>query len=433
VGSNRLTTAVAVAALTVAVLGVTPLGEAAADAVRVAVFAENAGKVNNIKASRTAKPGQLVALNARGKLPASVVPTQARGARGAQGLAGPVGPAGAQGPAGVAGPAGAQGPNGAQGPAGPRGERGAAGSYVRSVVVSPGPDARTSGNALLAALSGIVGNGAAKPYLLKIEPGVYDLGRESLVMKRYVDIEGSGEGVTTITSRVDTGYGTVVGADNAELRFLTIKHEGGTPAAIAFYSDGVSTRLTNVTATASGGSVNNGLRMSGGIQVASPLLKNVTAIASGGSESVGVVNYGAAVTATGGWFNGTGGQGLNAGLLSSFSGSFQVYDSIVLASGGAIAQAIRTYNSTHTFTNVVVTASNAALTYGVFSGNKAGTPTVNIHQSRITGATNSVFAVGGTVRLGASQLVGPAGVDEGTVVCGASYNGNFSPLGPACS
>ena len=52
-----------------------------------------------------------------------------------------------------------------------------------------------------------------------------------------------------------------------------------------------------------------------------------------------------------------------------------------------------------------------------------------MNQSRISGQTNSVFALGGTVRLGASQLTGPAGVDElGTVVCAVSYNGSFNAL-----
>ena len=45
-------------------------------------------------------------------------------------------------------------------------------------------------------------------------------------MSPYVDIEGSGEGVTTITSALGTGSGTVVGANNSELRYLTVKNTG---------------------------------------------------------------------------------------------------------------------------------------------------------------------------------------------------------------
>ena len=65
---------VLVSAVILAVLGASPVGEAAGDAVRVALFAKNAGKVNGIKAARTPKAGRLLALGADGTFPASVVP-----------------------------------------------------------------------------------------------------------------------------------------------------------------------------------------------------------------------------------------------------------------------------------------------------------------------------------------------------------------------
>jgi hypothetical protein len=79
----------------VALLGFTPLGEAARNAVPFALFAKNSGKVNGIKASRAPHAGQLVPLAADGKFPDSV------------GQAGPRGPQGERGPQGAAGPAGA--------------------------------------------------------------------------------------------------------------------------------------------------------------------------------------------------------------------------------------------------------------------------------------------------------------------------------------
>ena len=91
---NRISTTLAATALIVAVLGITPLGQAAANAVRVAVFAQNAGKVGNIKASRTPVPGQLLPLDAKGRFPASVFP---------QGVAGPPGERGERGPQGAQG------------------------------------------------------------------------------------------------------------------------------------------------------------------------------------------------------------------------------------------------------------------------------------------------------------------------------------------
>jgi hypothetical protein len=89
---ERLPLVLSVSALVVALLGVTPLGEAAGSAVRVALFAKNAGKVSGIKASRRPRPGHLVPLGADGQFPDSVAPRGAQGPRGETGPPGPAGP-----------------------------------------------------------------------------------------------------------------------------------------------------------------------------------------------------------------------------------------------------------------------------------------------------------------------------------------------------
>ena len=100
---QRLPLVLSGVALAVALLGATPLGEAAHDLTRGippfakrAGFANNSAAVNGIHASRTAKPGNLVPLGRDGKFPASV------------GQVGPAGPTGAQGPAGPAGAGGTE-------------------------------------------------------------------------------------------------------------------------------------------------------------------------------------------------------------------------------------------------------------------------------------------------------------------------------------
>jgi hypothetical protein len=107
---QRLPLILSATALVIAVLGATPLGEAARNAIppfaRKAGFATNAGAVNGIKASRFARAGYLVALRPNGKFPISV------GQVGPQGPAGPAGPAGSAGPAGPTGAAGAAGVSG---------------------------------------------------------------------------------------------------------------------------------------------------------------------------------------------------------------------------------------------------------------------------------------------------------------------------------
>lgn len=253
------------------------------------------------------------------------------------------------------------------------------GKYVRTVVVSPVPgDPLASGTALLNALAGITEASADNPYLLKIEPGVYDLGTSALVMKEWVDIEGSGELVTTIKSSGSSsgGTGTVVGADNAELRFLTVENTGGNTYATAIYNDSSSPRLTHVTATAT----NSGATYSYGVRndSSSPTMTNVTvtATASGGN-ALGVLNY----------------------------------------------------RSSATMTNVTVTGE-----YGIYNWAASGGPyTVTVDHSRIVGSDNTIFNESGffTTFVGASQLDGGPVEGEG-MTCAGVYNEDYNFYADTC-
>ena len=141
---NRLPIALSVAALAVAVLGVTSVGEAASNAVRAA-FAKNADAVDGISASRTPKPNHLLALGRNGQFPLRVIPRDIQvaidnvGPQGPRGPQGPAGPRGADGAPGPTGPPGATGPAGPAGLAGPAGERGPAGPPGPAGVGPAGP------------------------------------------------------------------------------------------------------------------------------------------------------------------------------------------------------------------------------------------------------------------------------------------------------
>jgi len=69
-----------------------------------------------------------------------------------------------------------------------------------------------------------------------------------------VDIQGAGELATKIIAggSASANTGTVVGADDAELRFLTVENTGGNAYTIAMYNDSAAPRLTHVTVVASG-------------------------------------------------------------------------------------------------------------------------------------------------------------------------------------
>ncbi len=286
--------------------------------------------------------------------------------------------------------------------------RGTGGTYTRTIVVHPDPDATKAGSALIRALTGITGNAASNPYLVKIEPGVYDLGTASLAMKPYVDIEGSGELVTTVTSAVTTGHGTINATDNSELRFLTVKNTGGGQQSVALFAESTSPRFTHVRAIGSGSSENYGIHVSNG----SPVLNNVAAIASTGTTVVAMANFNGVTTVTNSSFNASDGSGLVVGMLTTFGGSVRATSSTMTASGGLIAMGLRSYNGSHTLNNVTSSATSTGQSYGIYSGQKTSAPTVLVNQSRVSGQTNSVFVLGGSVKLGASQLAGPAGMDE---------------------
>jgi len=158
------------------------------------------------------------------------------------------------------------------------------------VVAKSGGDYATVG----AALASITDNSAASRYLVWVGPGTYN---ETVTMKEYVDIEGAGELLTTISyaGSHSTNTGTVVGADNAELRFLTVLNTGGDRMAIAIYNSYNSPRLTHVTASASGALSNTyGVFNS----FSSSAMVNVSASASGGDSNYGVFNTTSAPTMT---------------------------------------------------------------------------------------------------------------------------------------
>ena len=129
------------------------------------------------------------------------------------------------------------------------------GAYSRTIVVSPGPTEAASGQALLDAIAGISGNSATNTFLVKLEPGIYELGTTPLVTKPFVDIEGSGPLMTVIRSSgsSSTTQGTVMLGTQVELRLLQVRNQGGAPQSRAVYVSGGGGTLSHVEIRATGG------------------------------------------------------------------------------------------------------------------------------------------------------------------------------------
>ncbi|MGW8161952.1 MAG: hypothetical protein ACWGN1_06855, partial [Desulfobulbales bacterium] len=173
----------------------------------------------------------------------------------------------------------------------------------------------------VAAVKSIVDASAANPYLVVIGPGEFTL-TETLVMKPFVTIVGSGLEMTRLTGAIssktpDAASAVVSAADYATVRDLTIENTGGGYDSIALYNGAGAPLIKNIAAKASGGiwssigvfndiftsTIMNGvfaIGCGGGNEhcygvvnswFSSPTMINVTATASGGKyTNKGVIN-----------------------------------------------------------------------------------------------------------------------------------------------
>ena len=299
-------------------------------------------------------------------------------------------------------------------------------------------------NSITAALNSITDNSPTNHYLIFVAPGTYT---ETVTMKQYVDIEGAGELTTKITQvgSPSPSTGTVVGANNAELRFLTVENTGGNFDAIAIYSISVSPRLTNVTASASGGTISTiGVynfnpssptmtkviaTASGGIETygvyngsSSPTMTNVTATASGGTSNYGVHNNSSSPTMTNVTATASGGTD-NYGVYNGYSSSSMMTNVTATASGGTNNYGVSNYASSPTIQFGVISGSGGTNNNGIVSTASSGASIVTVNNSQVKGSSITVSNGSNvTTLIGASQLSGGAVTNGGTLTCAGVYD-----------
>jgi hypothetical protein len=149
---QRVPVALSAAALVVAVLGVTPLGQAAGERLAAvppfsktagyAKFSGDSSKLNGRRSTLAGAPGTIPVVGKSGKLPTSI---------GTVGLQGPVGPKGDKG---------LQGPKGDKGAAGPAGSPGMSGYQLVSQSSEGGSATHRTATATCPAGKKAVGGGA---------------------------------------------------------------------------------------------------------------------------------------------------------------------------------------------------------------------------------------------------------------------------------
>jgi len=159
--------------------------------------------------------------------------------------------------------------------------------FHRIVVVSPvqGGTPADNGNALLQALAAITDASPANPYVLFIEPGIYDLGTQTLVMKPDVDVRGSGVRTTLIRSSTatETVDALLGGTDGAALSSLSIENDAPGGSGIGIWDRCTDLVQVHTTTTAAFGAK---IGLVQGLEVVpdptcSPRLQDIEASADG--------------------------------------------------------------------------------------------------------------------------------------------------------
>jgi hypothetical protein len=290
----------------------------------------------------------------------------------------------------------------AAGPPGPQGEPGVdAVSPAQVVRVATSGGDFTSPSA---ALASITDASAAKPYVIKIAPGVYTE-TSTVTLKDHVDIEGSGQRVTTLICdcAASSFPGAFVSAGNitAEIRHVTIENTGAGGYATGLATDGVtdgSFSMLHVTISATAVSNSYGVYNNASSAVMNHVTATATAVANGraiyNTNSSPVMNR---VTAT----------------ATDSNDSYGVFNS----------------SSSPLMNNVTATATGGIANTGMMNGSSSPT----IRGSVITGDTNSILNIGTSpsAQVADTTLDGP--VTGSGFACVGVHNAAFVALNASCT
>jgi hypothetical protein len=279
--------------------------------------------------------------------------------------------------------------------------------------------------------------------VIKIAPGTYTE-TANVEMKNYVDVEGSGQDVTTIECACSNGNNATAavisaGQITAEIRHLTINNTGGGVNSIGLFTEDVDAfSMLHVTATAGGSDNNSGVK---NYLVSSAIMNNVTATATGGTNARGVDNENSSPTMNNVTATATGGTE-NIGVRNGGPFASPTMNNVTATATGGTENSgvytISSYNnrSTPTMNNVTATGTGGTNNYGVTNDGSLTT----IRNSLITGDTNSIRNLTyGSAKIANTTLDGTAinnssGDDSVGFVfaCAAVNDANFDELNEVC-
>ncbi len=317
-----------------------------------------------------------------------------------------------------------------------------------------------AGTELLSMVAAIPSSGseapsASNPWLIRLGPGIYDLGSGSLTLPVYTALEGAGQDITMITATgyADEVHGSVIMGDHGKLSHLTVNNSGGNTYEVAVYlpSPATSVALDHLTITASNPSNSSGdaVGLFADANTSFSLIDaevtvhnahNIGGVAANSStdesrlEGVHVKVYGSNLTGASGGFVGNAATSViinsrfdvasgayQAGLYAQGAGgTLELRNSEVHVSGGGL-----------NVSAVYISDVSATLLGNLLSSQQYGVQTagsglsVDISKCDITGGTNWLKNGSGfTVTVGASKLVGTTNNSAGTVNCFGNFTGS---------
>lgn len=315
-----------------------------------------------------------------------------------------------------------------------------------TVVVPVVADPVQNGSNLLAAAAAIAAQSpsATNGFLLKLEPGTYDIGSTPLQMHAYVEIEGSGEDITTITGagQASQTSGVVLAASSTQLRKLTVQSRSGATFSTAVYADNTVTSfsISHGTAQANGTSNVYGIQSLGSLSI-----EDATVVVSSSGTGIGIYSFGNATQIKNSSIQSTSTSSCTYGVYNV--GSTALYNTNVvattsancgygLASGGGTLTFNTGYANGSRYGAVAlggtIEVGNSELTGGT-SGAVASGGTINVGNSQLTGGMYGAVALSGTIKVGLSKLTGSTAASSGVTLCPNSFNGNtYQPLNASC-
>jgi hypothetical protein len=163
---------------------------------------------------------------------------------------------------------------------------------VRNADGTPNPGA--SGAALHAAMTAIPTSGndlpsSSNPWLVKVGPGVFDLGGQGIGLPAYVNLDGAGQNSTTITDSSDFGDVLNLGAGANTASNVSLSNVNGATTTYVIYATGTTLTLDHVFVEAFGGSSFTNAVYSNGSNLS---IYDGTIVASGGGNAIGIYTDG---------------------------------------------------------------------------------------------------------------------------------------------